>query len=214
MGIYIEALVLYILLFFSGSMAQITGISGQAAGFSAITGIISIVIYYIPALVLIWYLLLKTWKLEYWVIKPGKKDLISGIIAYPFLLLTGITIAYISSFVEGAAESTLYAPSSAAEWIVLFITCFLVAYLEESFFRFYLLSKRRDMNMNAMSAVIFSVVLFSICHVYEGPWGFLNAVISGSFLGFMFLRYNSIHGIAAAHGLYNFTVYVLYKLVN
>jgi len=214
MGIYIEALVLYILLFFSGSMAQITGITAQAAGFSAIAGIVRIVLYIIPAIVLIWYLLLKTWKLEYWVIRPGRKDLISGLITFPFLLLTGFAIAYLSSYIDGTATVKLVVPSSAAQWIVLCIICILAAYLEESFFRFYLLSRRQEMNMSAASALIFSVILFSVCHVYEGPWGFLNAVISGTFLGFMFLRYNSIHGIAVAHGLYNIVIYAAYAVLT
>jgi len=56
------------------------------------------------------------------------------------------------------------------------------------------------------------VVLFAVCHIYEGPWGFLNAVISGAILGFVFLRYNSLHGIAAAHALYNISLFVIYRL--
>jgi membrane protease YdiL (CAAX protease family) len=65
------------------------------------------------------------------------------------------------------------------------------------------------MNLNAPCALAFSVLLFSICHIYEGPWGFLNSVISAAILGFIFLRYQSLHGIAAAHGLYNITVYLI-----
>jgi membrane protease YdiL (CAAX protease family) len=52
-------------------------------------------------------------------------------------------------------------------------------------------------------------LLFSVCHLYEGPWGFLNAAISGILLAFIFLRYRSIHGIALAHGLYNVFVYAM-----
>jgi len=100
------------------------------------------------------------------------------------------------------------------EWVILFIICFLSAYLEESYFRFYILTKRKKLNLSDTSALALSVILFSICHIYMGPWGFLNAVISGTFLGFMFLRFNSLHGIAIAHGLYNIAVYVIYAIMN
>jgi len=60
--------------------------------------------------------------------------------------------------------------------------------------------------------LVFSVILFAVCHIYEGPWGFLNAVISGAIFGFVFLRYNSLHGIAVAHALYNILILVIYKL--
>ena len=214
MGIYIEAISLYILLFFSGSITQITG-TAAAADFSAIAGILKIILYLIPALALIWYLILRTWKLEYWILKPGKKDLISGFITFPCLLITGFIIAFLSSFFSGTViQPAITTPSSVMEWVILFIICFLSAYLEESYFRFYILTKRKKLNLSDTSALALSVILFSICHIYMGPWGFLNAVISGTFLGFMFLRFNSLHGIAIAHGLYNIAVYVIYAIMN
>jgi len=215
MGIYIEAIILYIVLFFSGSAAQITGGTVQATAFSAPAEIYKIILYCIPSLALIWYLLIRSWKLEYWVVKPGRKDLISGLITFPCLLVIGITIAFISLYVGAAAgQSAFFSPSTASDWIILSLSCFFIAYLEESFFRFYLLNKRKEMNLSSASALTLSVALFSVCHIYEGPWGFLNAAISGTLLGFMYLRYNSLHGIAIAHGLYNICVYILNALIN
>jgi membrane protease YdiL (CAAX protease family) len=57
--------------------------------------------------------------------------------------------------------------------------------------------------------VLFSTVLFSLCHIYEGPWGILNAVLAGIFLSVLFNRYRSIHGIAWAHAAYNMFVYTI-----
>jgi len=94
------------------------------------------------------------------------------------------------------------------------LSCLFAAYLEESYFRFYLLSKRHEMNMSDTSALLFSTALFSVCHIYEGPWGFTNAVLAGAFLGFIFLRYNSLHGIAIAHGMYNISVFVINALTS
>jgi len=210
MGIYIEALVLYILLFLHGSLAFLAGGGTDAANFSATTELVNIFAYLAPALVLIWLLITKTPKMELWAIRPGKKDLFSCIITFPCLLITGFIVTIIGSYISGPSENlTLSLPSSAAEWVLLFFTCLLSAYLEESYFRFYLLSKREEFNLNAVSALALSVILFSICHIYEGPWGFLNAVISGTILGFMFLRYNSLHGVAIAHTFYNISIYII-----
>jgi len=52
-------------------------------------------------------------------------------------------------------------------------------------------------------------VLFSLCHVYEGPWGILNAVLAGIILSLLFIRFRSLHGIAWAHGAYNIFVYTM-----
>ena len=215
MGIYVEAIILYIVLFFSGSAAQFTGTAAGTEGFSSVNEIIKILFYFIPSIALIWYLLIKSWKLEFWAVRPGRKDLTACLVTFPVLLITGFIISYISSAVNGAsAQTTLYSPGNSAEWIILCFSCIFSAYLEESFFRFYLLKKREELNLNATSALMLSVALFSICHIYEGPWGFLNAVLSGTFLAFIFLRYNSLHGIAIAHALYNISVYIINAVIN
>jgi len=215
MGIYIEALVLYILLFFRGTAAIFIGGGAEAADFSVTAELVKIITYSIPSLILIWYLIVKARKIEIWVVNPGKKDLVSFIITLPCLLVTGLIVTFTSLYISGpSAQITLYSPSTATEWVFLSINCLLAAYLEESYFRFYLLSKREELNLNAASALALSVVMFSGCHIYEGPWGFMNAVISGTILGFIFLRYNSLHGIAAAHTLYNILVYVINALFN
>jgi len=210
MGIYIEALTLYILLFLHGSLALFTGSGAEAADSSVTTELLNIFAYFLPALILIWRLIFKTKTIEIWAVKPGKKDLLAFIIAFPCLLITGFFATIIGSYISGPAENiTLNLPSTTTEWILLSVTCLLSAYLEESYFRFYLLSKREEFNLNTPSALALSVILFSICHIYEGPWGFLNAVISGAVLGFVFLRYNSFHGIAIAHTMYNISVYAI-----
>jgi len=214
MGIYIEALILYILLFFSGSAAIITGTGTQAAEFSVRGELVKILLYCIPALALIWHLIIKSWKIEYFLIRPGRKDLKAGLITFPCLLIIGFTVTTAAAIIGGTPAQIVQSPSAPFEWVLLCISCLLFAYLEESYFRFYLLSKRTELNLSSQSALIFSVALFSICHIYEGPWGFLNSVISGTFLCFMFLRYNSLHGIAAAHALYNITIYIINAVFN
>jgi len=206
-GIYIEALLLYIILFFSGAAGAIVNAS-TPEGFSAGREFVRIFLHSIPSLALVWYLLLKVKKAKYWNIKPGKKDVVSFLITFPCLLITGFAVSFISSFM-GETTITLTYPSTVFGWIILSFSCILAAYLEESFFRFYLLSRRDELKLSAVSALILSVALFSICHVYEGPWGFLNSFFSAVILAFIFLRYEALHGIAFAHGLYNIAAYVI-----
>ena len=214
MGIYIEALILYILLFFSGSAAFFAGMT-TAAEFSAIGGLVNIFMYFIPALALIWYLIFKSQKPDIRIFKPGKKDLAALVITLPCILITGFAVTFLSSYLSGAgAQTTLHSPATVPGWIVLCIICFFSAYLEESFFRYYLLSKRKEMRLNSASALTLSVTLFAVCHLYGGLWSFINAAISGTFLGLIFLRYNSIHGLAIAHALYNISAFVYNALIN
>ena len=209
MRIYIETLVLYFVLFFSGSTGFFT-IASEPGSFSITAELVRLFVYTIPSLVLIWYLLYRSWVRKTWNIRPGKKDLTPCLISLAGLLITGFLIAFVSSGIDAnAAQVQLKLPSTTAGWVVLCISCISAAYLEESFFRFYILSRRDEMRLNAASALIVSVALFSICHIYEGPWGFLNSVLSGALLSFIFLRYNSLHGIAAAHSLYNIAVYAI-----
>ncbi|MDR2943047.1 MAG: CPBP family intramembrane metalloprotease [Treponema sp.] len=217
MGIYLEAVILYIVLFLSGSASFFTNSHQTAAqtGFSIMSALNSIFLRSIPSLALIWFLLLKKKKLKDWGIRPGLKDLISCVITLPCLLIIGFTVTYISSKIgESSLQITIISPSNGPEWAVLSVSCVLAAYLEESFFRFYLLSRRHELKLTALYALVLSVALFSICHIYEGPWGFLNAVLSSVLLCFMFLRYKSIHGISIAHAMYNIAVYIINTMIK
>jgi len=211
--IYIESIILYIVLFFQRSVVSTTAVTGENPSFSITAELVRILIYSIPSLALIWYLLLKAKPLKDWEIAPGKKDLFCCLITLPVLLTTGLAIAFISSYMSSPSGQVLpQSPSTPAGWIVLAFSLIITAYTEESFFRFYLLSRKDEFKINASQASIVSVLSFSICHIYEGPWGFLNAALSGAFLCFIFLRYNSIHGISIAHGFYNIAVYAINTL--
>jgi len=204
MGAYIEAFILYIVIFFSG-------LSGSGtASFSLSFEVFKPLLFFASSIALIWYLLYRAKKIEFDIIRPGLKDLVCLLVTLPCLLVIGFIIAFFSSL-TGSTQIELPLPSSIIEWIILCIFCLFFAYLEESFFRYYLLSKRNELNLNTVSALIFSAVLFSIGHIWEGPWGILNALVSGLVLGVIFLRFRSIHGIAIAHGMYNIAAYVVYS---
>jgi membrane protease YdiL (CAAX protease family) len=211
MGAFFEPLILYIVLFFSGS----AGLGKQEfINFSISASLMQIFLYNIPSLALIWYLLQKKSAFKNpLTVKPGFKDILSVCFAFTGLVFLGFTIALISPFFPGISQGpVIIPPAGFPAWLVLFISCISTGYLEESFFRFYLLSKHGEMGLNETKAAVISTLLFSLCHIHEGPWGFLNSALSGALLAFIFLRYRSLHGIALAHGLYNITVYVFSSL--
>jgi membrane protease YdiL (CAAX protease family) len=81
-------------------------------------------------------------------------------------------------------------------------------YLEESYFRLYLLTRLEEADLSPRKGVFFSTLLFSLCHIYEGFPGVLTAALAGAFLSLLFLKYRSVHGLAWAHGAYNAAVYL------
>ena len=208
----IEALILYVVLFLRGAAVQSS--AGELIDFSAVTELARIVLYNIPSLALVWYLLLKVKRPRAWGVGwPSAKDIVPGLLSLGGLALTGFAVSLAAPlFSEIPAGPKFLPPENAVSWIILVLSCLSTGYLEESFFRFYLLAKRGNADTGPLRAVLVSILFFSFCHVYEGPWGFLNAVLSGGLLSFVFLRSGSLHGIALAQGLYNILVYALAAL--
>ena len=208
MTAFIEGILLFFVLFFR--MPQ--GMPEGPIGFFANAELAKIILYTIPAIALIWYLLLKSKSLkELGISLPKKNDIFALLISFPALLLISFTIFYASSYLDKsiAEVPSLLAPQTLLSWFLLGFSCLFSAFLEESYFRFYLLSKNEDMKINPHVAVLISTFLFAYCHIYEGPWGFLNAALCGIVLCYVFLRFRSLYGITIAHAGYNFLVYVL-----
>jgi len=208
MGAYLEVIILYIILFFWRS--AVPG-APQDPSFSIISEITKILIFLIPSIILIWYFKHKHWNIKKWIRKPDKNDLFSGLIAYPCLLITGISMGIIAA-ITGNTQVPLQTPDSLQGWLILSLFCLFSAWFEEGFFRFYILSKKEELNLNNPAVLLLSTALFSFCHLYNYPFGFINAVISGFVLGILFLRFKTIYGITIAHGLYNLTAYILIAL--
>jgi membrane protease YdiL (CAAX protease family) len=196
MAIYIEALIIFI--------ALLASIRRQTS-----FEIWHICASNIPVLALIWFFHFKSKPQNYRELKPKKDDLITFAAAFPGLLIIGFAAAFASKKLSDSSNYILISPSSAQQWIFLAISCLLAAAVEESFFRYYLLSRHADFKLSAFSALVLSTALFSICHIYEGPWGFLNSLLSGALLSFLFLHYKSLYGLILSHTLYNITAYIL-----
>ncbi|MDR1352412.1 MAG: CPBP family intramembrane metalloprotease [Treponema sp.] len=155
---------------------------------------------------------------------PG--DFQSLIIALPGLLGIGLGVSVLSSILSGSEITAIVveAPGPPEAWILMIFSCFSTGYLEETYFRHYLLSVFRKQKSwmlfpgpegpevfraktSAVPGIIVSTALFSLSHIYEGPWGVANAVLAGLFLSLIYTHYGAIHGLAWAHGLYNIFIY-------
>ncbi|MDR2369875.1 MAG: CPBP family intramembrane metalloprotease [Treponema sp.] len=207
MSALIEPLILYFVLFLSASVYPAP--PPDLIPFSLSAELTRTFFYNIPSLALIWYILLRTKSFRAWGAGiSGLRDLPSLALTFPGMILIGVTISAVSSFFPGIPEGPrVESPENIPGWLVLALSCLSTGYLEESFFRFYLHRKLEDHGISQGKTVLVSALLFSICHIYEGPWGCLNAVLAGFLLSFIFMRFRSLHGIAFAHGLYNIFVY-------
>jgi membrane protease YdiL (CAAX protease family) len=206
---FVEPLILYMVLFLPGTIPAAP--SPDIIIFSASRELTRVLLYTIPGFALIWYLVLREKRLREWGLGlPGRGDLFSFLFAFPGLLLIGLAISLISPLFTGAASGPgIGAPGNLSGWLVMFLSCVSTGYLEESFFRFYLLTRLGETGIKPGKLVFVSTLLFALCHAYEGPWGFLNAALAGTLLALIFLHHRSLHGIALAHGFYNAFVYAL-----
>ncbi|MCL2600075.1 MAG: CPBP family intramembrane metalloprotease [Treponema sp.] len=211
MNAFIEPLILYAVLFFrffTGPVMPETPVE-----FSADAAVARMVLHTGPSLALVWYLLLKAKSLKEWgVALPGRKDIVPALISFPAIVLVGLCVTLAARHLGGLPEvPRILPPTTAVPWAILVVSVFAGAYLEESFFRFYLLSRLESAapGLGPHRAVLVSTLLFAVCHLYAGPWGFVNAAVSGAVLAYVFLRFRSLHGVGIAHGLYNVLVFAL-----
>jgi len=215
-----EALILYFVLFFPGIAASpppdwlANGVDTvRTVPFSVLRELGRTLTHTLPALALLLYLISrgepKPVKIR--TLAPQKRDILPFAIGLPVLIIIGLLIPFLISLsaATAAAPPRIEGPYNFIGWAVMILACLGIGYLEELYFRYYLLSKTENIIPQAAVRVLFSTVLFALCHMHDGPWGVLNAALAGLFLSALFLRYRSIHGIALAHAGYNMFVYVM-----
>jgi membrane protease YdiL (CAAX protease family) len=186
------------------------GIGGAAEGagaFSVSREIFRIAGYNIPSLLLIVYLM-SLRKRGRPVIKPQTADGLSLAIALPGLFGIGLGLSLIAPiFTPDQQSLPVEAPRSLLACILMILSCLSTGYLEETYFRHYLSSRFELGGLPSYLGIGISVLLFSLCHVYEGLWGTVNALLAGLLLSLVYRKYGALHGIAWAHGMYNAFVY-------
>jgi membrane protease YdiL (CAAX protease family) len=92
---------------------------------------------------------------------------------------------------------------------MLLLFSIVTGYKEEVFFRSYLLQSYMSRGVGYSSIVLASTCLFALLHFYGGIVSVLIAMINGFVFCYAFKKIKSLHVIALAHALYNFTVLVL-----
>jgi len=216
-----EPLILYFVLFFPGIYSTATWEWNKIAEtipFSVVRELGRTLTYTIPSLALLWYIFpdkkgFSTLKQE----KPKIRDFLPFAIGLPGLILIGLGVSFLVSFFYLryglALPVKVEAPVSVLGWIVIVFSCMGTGYLEESYFRCYLLTKLEKQQPRVSIRIIFSTILFSLCHIFEGPWGIINATLAGFFLSWLYNRFRSLHGVAWAHGAYNIFVYFIGGIV-
>jgi membrane protease YdiL (CAAX protease family) len=220
-----EPLVLYFVLFFPGIYASgfsFDLIQADIVSFSIVQELSRTLTYTIPSLVLLWYLIsIKNSTIRekisfYRLKKIQKPDITAFFAGFPGLILIGFGSSLLFSLFSKDILSSSFkldAPFTLIGWIILAFSCIGTGYLEESYFRFYLLTKLEQQIPNTIIRIGLSVILFSLCHIYEGILGIANSALAGLLLSVLFIRYKSLHGIAWAHGAYNIFVYFILSMV-
>ena len=93
--------------------------------------------------------------------------------------------------------------------ILIALTCLLIGYFEELFFRVYLISEFGSSPRTAHLTIILGSALFAAGHAYQGIIPATATFFIGALLGYRFLARRSWHEISIAHALYNFTAIML-----
>jgi membrane protease YdiL (CAAX protease family) len=188
------------------------GTIAEAIPFSSYRELSRTLGYTIPALALLWYLILEKKSLPRAEerIKPGLRDVYPLLIGFPCLVLIGLGISLMmAKFSPIPIPPRVEGPVNALGWTAMAFSCLGTGYLEESYFRYYLLTKLKETVSLRWVRVFVSTAFFALCHVYEGPWGVLNALLAGILLAVLYERCKSLHGVALAHGAYNAFVYTM-----
>ncbi len=169
-----------------------------------------ILLHDLPALVLVLFISRESLRAEPFA-RPSRGDAAYAAGAFGVLVMLSWTLGLAAATSSAdLSEAYLEAPIGFFGWSTALISCLVTGYLEESYFRGYLLSKLEELGVSGPRTILVSVVLFALCHLYEGPWGLVNAAAAGTALSLLFLRRRTVHAAAWAHAAYNAFVYLTY----
>jgi membrane protease YdiL (CAAX protease family) len=143
------------------------------------------------------------------------KEFILGMILF-------FPLFYASEFLENAlhaaglsipsAPPSFLSPRGSVEILLAFFLVVVVAIAEETIFRGYLILRFRSI-MNTPAAVLFSVVVFSVGHGYEGTAGLVTVGFMGLIFALVYRWRRSLVAPMVMHFLQDFTVIVLPALL-
>ncbi|UCG00009.1 MAG: CPBP family intramembrane metalloprotease [Spirochaetaceae bacterium] len=97
---------------------------------------------------------------------------------------------------------------------LVLLFCLVTGYREELFFRSYLITRFRHLQLPVAVGIGLSTLLFAAGHVYQGIAGLAVALIQGLYFSILFVRMHNLHPLAIAHGLYNSAVLIITLFVD
>ncbi len=212
MGVGKEFGILFAVIFLPGFVSQ--GMGVDPAGWERIGYHLSLLTLAVPQILLVIYVTeLRTpgvarrmgWR------RPGWSDVLSGAIALVVLFLL---LALMSLVVSLIGDSSFGAP--VVEWQftrlallpLVVVSSLAIGYREEIFYRAYCIVRGEEVGLHPLAVIGASSLLFASGHVYQGTAGFVIALLVGIVFGATFHFRRSLHGIAAAHALYNTAVLI------
>ena len=146
--------------------------------------------------------------------RPRLKDLLYALLVYAGVFAALSLLYLIVSLLPSTGRSVF---TSGFRWkledprliplVLLF--CLVTGYREELFFRSYLLTRFRQLQLPGFVAIGLSTLLFAAGHVYQGAAGLAVALIQGLYFAILFVGFKNVHPLAVAHALYNATVLIL-----
>lgn len=212
MNTLIQPFIIFFVLFFPGLYVSLVHFSWGIVQFHAFNindELLRIITRNIPALCLIWYFLLKEpLRSVLGQLKPAKKDVRQAITVFFLLFVIGFALSGVMSFILPMEAGDIHI-SGTASWLIIVLSCISTGYVEESYFRVYLINHLTLSGFPRKKALIASCILFSLCHFYQGPLGLVFSLFAGMLLSHTYIKGKSIHGIAIGHGFYNLASFIL-----
>lgn len=219
----IEPLLVFLVFYLPGYLAQSTPISGKI--FNSVSFNVIYLVAVLPRIALLLYLMLLRARIAdpdsqsgptlrgYGVVSFRVQDLAWIVLAFVAIELVVIPLSMLATAVGGAFRSiggTSVGPG--VHWRLtkpgmlplVLLTTMTIGYSEELYFRSYLLTILPRLGVGIGAAVAASTALFALGHLYEGLPGLLGTAAIGVILSLLFLWKRNVHVIAIAHGLYNF----------
>lgn len=140
---------------------------------------------------------------------------IALMIAVVLLVLSVVTSSIAAVFTE--RTPSVFTPVATQDrgpvgWALIVALMLSVAWVEELFFRGYILLRLRQLGASATAAIGLSALLFAVGHGYQGAAALAFSFAVGGFLGILWIRRPTILGFVVGHGVYNTAALLLLSL--
>jgi membrane protease YdiL (CAAX protease family) len=207
-GLLGEALLLFLVLFLPGYLAQ--PVAASAAQIDTVRAMIQSVILGVPQVLLMLHLLRVQPEVpleHFGLYRPRLRDALRAAGAFAGSLLVAVPFVAAMTLVPALRElgPTGYRWSLHSAWELPLALAFglTAGYREELYFRAYLLGRFEQTGVPRAAGVAASTSLFALGHLYEGVLGVALALVMGLYFSLVYLRSRSLHVPAVAHGLFN-----------